>query len=61
MDPVFLNKNMFFISIKIINLNKSDGQLTIKFLSSRLNIRPYNKLNKEVGDFRDLCDEYIYI
>jgi len=35
-------------------------ELTIKFLSSRLNIKPYNKLSKEVEDFKDLENKYIY-
>ena len=38
-DLVFLSKNMFLISIKIINFSKSDGQLAIKLLSRRLNIK----------------------
>ena len=36
------------------NLIKGTRELIIKFLSSKLNIRPYNKLSKEVGDFKDL-------
>jgi len=59
-DPVFLNKNTFLISAKMMNLSKSDGQLAIKLLSGRLNIRPYNKLSKEAEDFKDLCDEHMY-
>ena len=35
-------------------------ELTLKFFSSRLNIKPYNKLSKEVKDFKDLCDKRIY-
>jgi len=31
-------------------------QLIFKFLSSRLNIRPYNRLDKEVVDFKE-CKE----
>jgi len=31
-------------------------QLIFKFLSSRLNIRPYNRLDKEVIDFKE-CKE----
>jgi len=42
------------------NLVKGARELIIKFLSSRLNIRPYDKLSKEVEDFKDLWDEYIY-
>ena len=33
---------------------KTIKKLTIKFLSSRLNLRFYNKLSKEIGDFKDL-------
>jgi len=54
MNPVFLSKNTFLISIKIIDLSKSDGQLIIKPFSGRLNIKLYNKLSKEAEDFRDL-------
>jgi len=50
---------MFFISIKIINLSKSDRQLIIKPLSNRLNIRPYNRLDKEVIDFKEYKEELI--
>jgi len=35
-------------------------ELIVEFFSSRLNIRPYNKLSKEAGDFEDLYNEYIY-
>jgi len=28
-------------------------ELTLKLLSSKLNIRPYNKLDKEVIDFKE--------
>jgi len=34
--------------------------ITFKLFSLRLNIRLYNKLSKEVGDFKDLGDKYIY-
>jgi len=37
----------------MINLSKGSRQLAIKFFSDRLNIRPYNKLDKEVADFRE--------
>ena len=36
-------------------------EFTFKFLSSRLNLRFYNKLSKEIGDFKDLENKYIYI
>ena len=35
-------------------------KLTLKFFSSRLNLRPYNKLSKEVEDFKGLCKGHIY-
>jgi len=34
--------------------DKKTRELTIKFLSSRLNLKPYNKLSKEVDNFKDL-------
>jgi len=46
--------------IKTLNLSQGAREFTIKFYSSRLNIRPYNKLSKEVEDFRDSEDKYIY-
>jgi len=47
--------------IKVIKFLKSKGNFTIKFYGSRLNIKLYNKLSKEVEDFKDLEDECIYI
>jgi len=35
-------------------------ELTFKLFSSKLNIRPYNKLSKEVEDFKDYKDKCIY-
>jgi len=55
-NPILLSKNSLFNNIKAVNLYKSTSKITIKFLSSRLNIRPYNKLDKEVIDFRE-CKE----
>jgi len=46
--------------VKILDLSQSLRQFFIKFLSSKLNIRFYNKLSKEAEDFKDLCDKYIY-
>ena len=40
----------------MLHLSNSQRQLAFKSLSFRLNIRPYNKLNKEVIDFRE-CKE----
>jgi len=36
-----------------MNFSKGNRQLAIKLLSSRLNIRPYDRLDKEVIDFRE--------
>jgi len=43
-----------------LSLKERKGEITLKTLGLRLNIRPYNKLSKEVGDFKDLEDKYIY-
>ena len=42
-----------------MNFSKGSRQLTIKFLSNRLNIKPYNRLNKEVIDFKECKEELI--
>jgi len=47
---------MFLISTKTIDLSKGNRQLAIKLLSSRLNIRPYGKLDKKAIDFKE-CKE----
>ena len=44
-----------------LSLKEREGKISFQALSLRLNVRPYNKLSKEVEDFRDLCGEYIYI
>jgi len=49
-----------FGGMKTLNLSQSAGEFTIKLYSSRLNMRLYNKLSKEVEDFRDSEDEYTY-
>jgi hypothetical protein len=38
----------------VIKLSIGSFKGTFKFLSLRLNLRPYNKLDKEVRDFKDL-------
>jgi len=43
-----------------LSLRKRKGEIFLKTLSLKLNIRLYNKLSKEVGDFKDLEDERIY-
>jgi len=59
-DSVLFGKNLLFYIIETVNLSQRTRELTIEFLSSRLNVKPYNKLSKEAGDFKDLCDEHIY-
>jgi len=46
----------FFLKIKIIKIVKRRCKSNIKTLSLKLNIRPYDKLDKEVIDFRE-CKE----
>jgi len=36
-----------------MKLITSSRELTLEFCSGRLNIRPYNKLDKEVVDFKE--------
>jgi len=47
---------MLFVSIKTADLSESNRQFTIKPLSGRLNMRPYNRLDKKVVDFKK-CKE----
>jgi len=42
-----------FRFIKIIKFLKSNSNLIIKFFSSKLNLRPYNNLDKEIEDFKE--------
>jgi len=44
---------MLFI-IEALKINTSFYKLPFKFLNSRLNLKPYNKLSKEIEDFRYL-------
>ena len=53
--PLSLIK-IFFLKTKIIKIIKRRRKGDIKTLRLRLNIRPYNRLNKEVIDFRE-CKE----
>jgi len=55
-DSILLSQNTLLISIKTIDLSKGNRQFAIKFLSGRLNTRPYNRLDKEVIDFKE-CKE----
>jgi len=54
-------KDMTLFIIKTLKISISFYKLLLKFFSSGLNLRPYNKLCKEVEDFKDLEDKYIYI
>jgi len=45
---------MIFIIIKIIKLIKGDRQLIIKIVSNKLNLKLYNRLGKEIKDFKNL-------
>ena len=47
------NYNFLLFFINIIKLNKSNWQLAIKFFNNKLNIKLYNKLSKEIKDFKD--------
>jgi len=38
----------------LLSYDKIMKKLTIKILSSRLNLKLYNKLSKKAGDFKDL-------
>jgi len=60
MNLVLFSKNLLFYIIKIVNLSQRTREFIIEFFSSGLNIKPYNKLSKEVKDFKDSEDEYIY-
>ena len=42
-----------------LHLSNSLRQFTLKLLSGRLNIRPYNRLDKEVIDFREYKERLI--
>jgi len=44
-----------------LSLKERKSKVTFKIFSLRLNIRLYNKLSKEVGDFKDSEDGHIYI
>jgi len=57
--------NLYNFSIKGIDYllfyDKTIKKFIIKFLSGRLNLKPYSRLSKEVKDFKNLWDKYIYI
>jgi len=50
--PLSLTKT-FFLRVKIIKIVKGRHKGNVKTLSLKLNVRPYNRLNKEVVDFRE--------
>jgi len=50
---------MFFLRAKIIKIIKYRHKGNVKIFSLRLNVKPYNKLDKEVIDFREYKGELI--
>jgi len=55
-SPLLSLSSLIFSFIKTIKLFQSDSKFTIKLFSSRLNIKPYNRLDKEVVGFKE-CKE----
>ena len=51
---MFLFAGVIILITKIIKLRTSLREVSLKPISLRLNIRPYNKLSEEVEDFKDL-------
>ena len=49
----FLFISAIILIIKTMQLQLSNSKIPLKAVSLRLNIRPYNKLNKEVIDFKE--------
>ena len=47
-----LSKSMFLFTLQTIQVIISQRELVFQLLSSRLNTRPYNRLDKEVADFK---------
>ena len=45
----------------MLKISISFYKLLFKLFSSKLNLKFYNRLSKEIEDFKDLEDEYIYI
>jgi len=39
----------------------SSQKLTVEFLSNKLNIKPYNKLDKKVIDFKETKDRLVIL
>jgi len=50
---------IFFLRIKTIKIVKRRRKGDVKTLSLRLNIKPYNRLDKEVIDFKEYKEELI--
>jgi len=53
--------NLFLFKIKVIQFSKSYWLFAIKIIGSRLNIRFYNKLSKEVKKTLKIEIKNIYI
>jgi len=56
--PLSLIK-MFFLRAKMIKIIKHRRKGNVKTFSLGLNVRPYNRLDKEVADFREYKGELI--
>ena len=46
------NQNIILLIIQNLELITGSRQLTLKFYSNKLNIKPYNRLDKKVTDFK---------
>jgi len=44
---------IFFLKMKTMKIIKRRYKGNVKMLSLRLNMRPYNKLDKKVADFKE--------
>jgi len=52
----FLFISIIIFVIKMMQLQLGNNKVFFKALSLKLNIRPYNRLDKEVADFRECKD-----
>jgi len=55
----FLFISMIILIIKTMQLQLSSNEIPLKPIGLRLNVRPYNKLDKGVIDFREYKEELI--
>jgi len=52
-DKPLILKSLIYLITRIIKIVKRRRKSNIKTFGLRLNTRPYNKLSKEVDDFKD--------